>query len=903
MSKFSLVTKIIWVVALSLVTCILLTVGIITYFSFDLPKIKNIADYTPPIPSKILASDGTVLAEIGKEKREIIKVQEVPKHIIDSFLAAEDDKFYEHKGVDYIGVLRAMLANLKAGKVVQGGSTITQQLAKSLLLSRERSFSRKAKDFLLAQKIEEQFSKEEILFLYLNQIYLGGGYYGVKEAFKGYFGKELAETTFAEAALIAGLLVAPTKYSPYVNPIFAKRRQHYVLRRLFETEKINKKEYEDAIAEKVKFRVKLYSEFKAGHFTDWIRQRVIELVGEEAFLNGGYTIQTTLNYPLQEVAEKSVLKGVIDIDKRQGYKGPIGFLASDALEAWERKTRKETLEGMSNYFIIDANGEKEFENKHDPIETDSIIENRKSSLDTAFRIPFKGNRLIDKIPEILSQNQVYQAVVLSTNDDARLVTVTIGGTIGVISTEGFSWAHKREISEDPIYFQEITKPSTILKAGDLIEVKILKKEINVSEVIHESLRKTLSKSNVTDLSKEKVMHLSLFQTPDVQGALIALDPQTGYIISFVGGNDFSKSQFNRVIQSQRQPGSSFKPFIYSLALENGYNPSSVIMDSPESLTGAEDGPNWKPKNYDGKYLGPITFRTSLEKSRNVPTIKLANEMGLNEMIKFTRRIGMLANIGENLSFALGSFGISLFELAKLYAIFPNSGKKIAPISIVSIKDRNGVDLLFNENPPSEAPVEKNDNANTPSQPKEDAKTAKEIFTQGLSGDQVIDKRIAFIVSSILKGVIRSGTATAARVVGNNIAGKTGTTSNYVDAWFLGYSHNVVVGTWTGFDENQTLGFGETGTRSALPIWIDYMTHAISKFGDFDFKSPPGLINLYINKESGDQVNPSNPNAFLETFIEGFEPGQNKSSAINSEKDSTQGKGSIIFEEDDYLNQE
>ncbi len=897
------ITKTIWASAIILVGGIFIVIGSITYFSFDLPKIKSLNDYQPPIPSKILAADGTILAEIGKEKRVIVRTQDVPKKIIDSFLAAEDDNFYQHKGVDYVGVMRAMWANLKAGKVVQGGSTITQQLAKSLLLSRERSFARKTKDFLLAQKIEEQFSKDDILFLYLNQIYLGGGYYGVKEGFKGYYGKELEETSIAESALIAGLLVAPTKYSPYVNPLFAKRRQHYVLRRLLETGKIDKATYDIALAEKIKFRVKQYNEFKAGHFTDWVRQRVIEFIGEEEFLTGGYIVQTTLDYQLQTVAEEAVLKGVAEIDKRQGYMGPLENILPELIYERVAKSRKTMAENESNYFTLNENGGKEYEISFDQEKFKAHWELIQSSNDTYTKLLTKGNENTDPVLSVIEKVKNIKAIVLNVNDENKLVQVVVAGLVGFIDADGFSWAHKREISEEPLYFAPVQKPSLILKAGDVIEVKLIKKEASIVDYLSANLKKNMPKNLSSSLVKEKFIRFSLDQAPEVQGALFSIDPKTGYILSFVGGNDFTKSQFNRIIQSKRQPGSSFKPFIYTLALEHGYNPSTIIMDSPESLIGAEDGPNWKPKNYDGKYLGPITFRTSLEKSRNVPTIKLANEMGLSEMAKFMKRIGMNTSLGNDLSFALGSFGISLFELVKNYSLFPSLGKRVMPISITAIKNRNGEILLFNENQPIAKSEERPEIAAAVNGDDPTKQTPKQQFTQHLNEDLVIDKRVAYIASNLLKGVIRYGTGAAAKFVGSNIAGKTGTTSNYVDAWFVGYSQNIVVGTWAGFDENQTLGFGETGTRSALPIWAEYMIHAINKFGDVEFKAPVGIINLYIDKETGVQLSPSSPNAFLETFIEGFEPGSTVGGTkANTEAKETEHK-SILFEEEDYLNQE
>jgi len=884
------------------IVALLSVVGALTYFSFVLPKIDSLTDYNPSTHSVILSRDGEILAEIGTEKRDVVPLEKIPKLVIDAFLAAEDDAFYQHHGVDYWGVLRAMLMNIKAGKVVQGGSTITQQVAKSLLLTKERSVSRKVKDFLLALKIEEKFSKDEILFLYLNQVYLGGGYYGIKTAVRGYYDKDLEEVTTAEAAMVAGLLVAPGKYSPYLNPEFAIKRQRYVLGRLHDTKKITNDEYENALREKIKFRVRKKGEFKAGYFTDWVRQRVIEFLGEEKLLNGGMKIVTSLDYELQTVAEKAALKGVREMDKRQGYQGPIKHLATvSEREKFDLEERKLLLEDRSNYFFID-----DHYNRINEIPfVQSIYDELKDSSDrfiTSYldaKFPM-GRIENDDLLKILDSETLYKATVTRIDDDLKLVFVSLGGIPGIISQDEFKWARKREVSEDQEFYTTISKPSTILKIGDVVWISVLDKELNVQKVLSPAVLKKFETTKwIPTIKKQKYLSCALEQVPEAQGALISLSPDTGEIYAFVGGNNFLESQFNRAVQSLRQPGSSIKPLIYATALENGYRPNSIILDSPEALSGGEENElNWKPKNYDGKYLGPITFRHSLEQSRNITTIKLAEDVGVRKIMNIFSRFGLEIVTEENLSIALGSFGVNLLDLVSAYAIFPNAGRLVEPVSILSITDKNGTVFQIDEKKKEKRLLEKGiirpvSSADT-SSTGVDTPTSFD-FTQGLKGRQVYDQRLAYVMTGLLKGVIQNGTGRPAKYMSNNIAGKTGTTSNYIDAWFLGYSTKLTTGVWVGFDNNKTMGRGETGTRSALPVWIEFMTQGLKKFRDSEFSQPSGIVNMYVHKDTGRQVNSNNPDAILESFVEGMEPGSTTYSDLKQGE-----KKAPLFEEEELL---
>ena len=887
--------------------------AIVVHFSFDLPQISSLADYHPPMPSIILARDGTVLSELGKEKREVVKLSEIPKIVVDSFLAAEDDKFFEHKGVDYWGMTRAMLANLRAGRVVQGGSTITQQVAKSLLLSSERSFGRKIKDFLLAQKIEQRFTKEEILFLYLNQMYFGGSYYGVKSAFKGYYGKELNEVSVAESAMIAGLLVAPGRYSPYVNPEYARKRQEYVLGRLYATKKITEEQYKAAMAEKIKFRLRGKGTFKAPYFTDWVRQRVIDLVGEEKFLAEGFKVQTTLDWELQQAAEKLVLSGAKEVDKRQGFKGPIKHLDDeDKIVKFEFESRRNILKERSTFFTIGDDFEKNFELDFRIDDLKKLAEYKKKLSDkfSKSKVFSPGIMDSDSFLTQLTEEESYEALVTQVDDTSKLIYVSVGGIPGIIPFANYTWAHERKLSEHGQYFAPVTKPSKVVQPGDVVLVQLKKVGVPLWPQMAAEAQKAYTRlPEVAEAKKQKYLLCALDQYPEVQSSLLSINPQNGEIYAFVGGTDFERSKYNRVIQALRQPGSSFKPIIYAAALENGFAPNSIIIDSPEALGGVDQGLNWKPKNYDGKFLGPVTLRTALEHSRNIPAIKVADQVGISKILDFSERIGFGAKLPRELSIALGTFGVSLYDLVTTFAIFPNQGKMVDAKSIVSIVDRNGnryeIDEAIKLKKVADAerekalkPVSTSEIKKAPETTGVVDKTRMNPYLATLGGNQVYDPRLAYVMSHLMKGVMTYGTGAKAHDLSPYIAGKTGTTNNYVDAWFVGFSPLILTGVWIGFDDNNTLGFGETGGGAALPIWKEFMRLALKKYGDIDFVPPPGVVSSIIDKETGASAHAGSPRAFTEYFVEGTEPGTKVPINTNGEKSGTK-----ILDEDEYFNRQ
>ncbi len=880
--------------------------ALVVYISFDLPDIKSLDDYRPSVPSRILSSDNEVLLESGKENRDVVPIKDVPKKVISAFIAAEDDNFYNHSGIDYKGILRATLINIKAGKVVQGASTITQQVAKSLLLTSERTFSRKIKDLLLAKKIEDKLTKNEILFLYLNQVYLGGGYYGVKAAFKGYFDKELNEASIAECALVAGLLVAPGRYSPYINPKYAKKRQRYVLSRLFKTNIITKEEYDLALDEDIKLHLRKSTPMKGGYFTDWIRQRVIEKVGKEEFLTGGYEVLTTLDWQMQKKAQEEVKKGVLAIDKRQGYKGPKRKITN--IEEHILKEREAIFKSSSEYFMFNSDGSvsHEFDIAEDNYEELYLV-NREKIEDKAswFKRSYEpGNINDDPIEKLLDYKKNYDAVVVKVNNSQRMIYVKFaGGLVGAIPYEYFRWAHERNITEKRNYWSYVTRPSTIVSAGDIVEVRIVRRPSKIWNFIHSDFKKnTKNEKLLTAIKSEKYFILALEQEPDVEAALVSVSPSSGRILSMVGGYDFTKSQFNRAIQSNRQPGSAFKPLLFAASLENGYNPASLLLDSPSALGSSDASLNWKPQNYDGKFKGEMTLRRSLETSRNIPTIKLVQDVGVRKVNDFVHRFNPKLELPNDLSISLGSFGINLLDLVKMYGVFPNKGKLVKVQSIVSIKNQEGVEISLDDEIVEENNDEEDESEKVVKNQDEEPKEVNP-FLVNIKKDRVYDSRLAYLMNNLLVGVVQNGTGKGARKVSSFIGGKTGTTNNYVDAWFLGYSANIVTGVWTGFDDNGTMGFGETGAKSALPIWKAYMEFGLKRLGEYAFSIPAGIVNSTINKTTGKLANPGDPNTFVESFVMGYGPSADNSDEEDSIENIEEGDSDSFSIDDDFYSEQ
>lgn len=748
---------------LGLISSGILLVGLYKYFSEDLPQISSLADYRPPIISTVYSDDSRVIAEFFKERRIITPFAEIPNVLVEAFIAAEDSRFFEHEGVDLLSIIRAAIKNFEAGTVVQGGSTITQQVTKSFLLSPEKKFSRKIKEAILAYRIDSAFSKEDILFLYLNQIYLGNGAYGVAAAAENYFGKPVQDLTLAECAMLAGLPQAPSRYSPYKHFHRAKERQRYVLKRMTEEGYINQEEADKAFAEPLKIRTRqnLYLE-TVPYYTEYIRQYVENKYGKDALYQDGLKIYTAVNIEMQEAARAAVDQGLRDLDKRHfGYRGPIERLSPQAIPDYARKLSK----------TADTNAR------------DEVIKGVVTEVSTA-----KGG-----------------VFVQTTNGKGRIPFGTM------------KWALRKT---------RVKRESQLLSRGDVIWVRPVQGSPPGGE-----------------------RELRLEQSPETQGALLCVEAGTGYVKAIVGGRDFKESQFNRAIQSKRQPGSAFKPIIYAAALDKGYTPASMISDNV--FIYKDENMTWKPKNYDKKIYGDNLLRTALAHSRNLSTINLLDRIGVGYVINYAKKLGITSDLSRNLSIALGSSGVSLLELVTAYSVFANQGYRIAPVFITGIKDRYGAEL------------------------------------EGLNIDveQVIDRETAYLMTNLMESVVKEGTGKTVLALNRPAAGKTGTTDNLNDAWFLGYTTDYVSGVWVGYDQERSLGPKETGGKAASPIWLDFMQTIHADRPVKDFEVPEGIVFSKIDADTGLLPSPGSRNVRFECFREGTAPTRySKKAEVVTEKE-------------------
>ncbi|MBW1772675.1 MAG: PBP1A family penicillin-binding protein [Deltaproteobacteria bacterium] len=735
--------------------------GLWYLWSSNLPYIGSLKEYNPPIITEIYSDDGEIIGRFWDEKRIVLPLDQFPKHLIQAFIAAEDARFFEHEGVDVASIIRAFFKNIQAGKKKQGGSTITQQVTRSLLLKNPaRTYRRKAREAILSLQIEKKFSKERILFLYLNQIYLGHGAYGVEAAARTYFGKNALELDLAESALLAGLPQAPSRYSIIQHFDRAKARQKYVLNRMHEEGYITGRQAQEAFSKETVIQKTKDNPFeKAPYFTEYIRKYLEKKYGRELLYRGGLRVHTTLDLKMQQAAQRAIKKGLLELDKREGYRGPLRHVSPEGLDA-ERKRAAEAL---------------------------------------ALKTPSIGD--------------VLEAVVESVDDEHKEVILGIGNWTGVLPLANMKWARKPN-PKVPYYAAAVKKPSSVLERGDAVLVRIT------------------AAGNPPHTWK-----VSLEQKPEVQAAMFCLETESGRVKVMVGGRDFSGSQFNRAIQARRQPGSAFKPIIYASALDWGMNPASIIIDAPYISTKHADGELWKPKNYKKKFYGRTLFRSALIKSRNVITVKILKDMGVKYAINYARLMGIEADLKPDLSLALGSSGLSLAELTRAYSVFPNGGVLMDPFFIDRILDRRG--QVIEENQTS--------------------------FQEAISPDT------AYVMTDLLKGVIKEGTGWRVKALKRPAAGKTGTTNDLRDAWFLGFSPEMATGVWVGYDDRKSMGKGETGSRAASPIWLNFMSEVLKDLPVKDFPVPEGVVFVKIDKETGLLASPYSKKTVFQAFREGREP--------------------------------
>ena len=734
---------------------VLSIIAVLWAFSNNLPDYKFLKSYKPAVSSKVYSGDGELVNDFSSEKRIFVPYKAISKKVINSFLSAEDKNFFYHPGVDAKGVLRAVvnnISNIIASKRLEGASTITQQVAKNFLLTNEVSLNRKIKEAILAFRIERALSKERILELYLNQIYLGEGTYGVASASLEYFDKPISELSYEEAAMLAALPKAPSRYNPYKNIKLAKFRRDLVLKNLLENGYINESDYKEFTNNKIslKKRKKTFIE-DTSYYVEDIRKDIVEKLGFDKVYKQGLNISTPINLDLQKIAIKSLREGLISYDKRRGWRGPI--INSKKLDNWNK----------------DINLDK-------------------------FRL----------------EKSIFWEIAIVKNINKFLVEIeTENKTNGIIKYENITWV-KKEFDE-------------ILKVGDVIYVEKLKENI-----------------------------FALRQLPKVNGGVVVMDPFTGRVLALSGGFSFKKSEFNRATQALRQPGSAFKPFIYALALENGYTPSTLILDAPLVLEQGSDLKMWKPENYGKKFYGPSTLRMGLEKSRNLMTVRIAQDLGLKKIVNFSKQLRIYEDPSELLSISLGSAETTLLKLTSAYSSFVNGGKLIMPIMIDRIQDSEGNTIFNNEK-------RKCINCDQISYLSENYPNIRDEFLQ------IFSSETAYQMTSILEGTVQNGTGKNLKDLNLDIGGKTGTTNSNTDTWFIGFTSKLVIGAYVGFDNPKSLGKYETGAKTALPIFKNFVKNAVKKEEARPFKVADNIIMKVIDPITGKKPSSSTKSTIIEAY--------------------------------------
>ena len=746
----NIITLVLSLLLLSSVTILM----VLWTFSNSIPDYRFLKNYKPPVSSKMYSGNGQLVADFSKEKRIFVPYSAIPKNVINSFLSAEDKNFFSHPGVDAKGVMRAIVNNIKnviSSKRLEGASTITQQVAKNFLLTNEVSFNRKIKEAILAFRIERALSKERILELYLNQIYLGSGAYGVAAASLEYFDKSIKELNYNEAALLAALPKAPSRYNPYKNQELAKFRRNFVLKNLYENNFIDKAKYLEFIDQPIKLKKtkKIFLE-NSQYYVEDVRKNIIEKLTYEKVYNQGYNINTPINLELQKIATQSLRNGLIAYDRRKGWRGPISNI--NFTNDWYKKINKK--------FILEK------------------------SIQWQIAIVKKINKF---------------SSIIETENSLQ----------GEIKYKDISWT-KKEFSD-------------LFKTGDVIYVKKIDEN-----------------------------SYSLQQLPKINGGIVVMDPFTGRVLALSGGFSFKNSEFNRVSQALRQPGSAFKPFVYALALENQYTPSSLVLDAPLVLDQGIDLKKWKPENYGKKFYGPSTLRVGLEKSRNLMTVRIAQNLGVDKVANFSKKMNIYKNPEELLSISLGSAETTLLNLTSAYCSFVNGGKLIFPIIIDRIQDGEGNTIINNEN-------RKCVNC------EQISFTGKEFPKIEDSYDQVLSPQTAYQLTSILQGAVERGTGKKLKKLGLNIAGKTGTTNKNSDAWFIGFTSNLVLGVYVGMDNPEPLGRFETGSKAALPIFEEFIKKVVKKSNARPFKVPDDMTLMVVDSETGEKAKFSSKNTIIESY--------------------------------------
>jgi penicillin-binding protein 1A len=790
--------------------------GLLWHFSQDLPDYSQLQDYEPPVMTRVHAADGSLLAEYSKERRLYLPIQAVPKLVINAFLAAEDKNFYEHGGVDFTGMARAAVAYVEhfgSNRRPQGASTITQQVAKNFLLNNEVSFARKIKEALLAMRIEQAYSKDKILELYLNEIYLGSGAYGIAAASLVYFDKSVNELTIAEAAYLAALPKMPGSLHPVRNHDRAIERRNYVIDRLQENGWIQQADAEAARKAPltVASRGNGAKTFAGEYFAEEVRRDIFERYGEKKLYEGGLSVRTTLDPKMQVMARKTMAAGLVNFDEAQGYRGPVSKL--DISGDW-------------------------------------------------------GVKLAD-VKSLSDISPWRMAVVLETNDQSARIGFQpgreLGGAVakqrqtGLITLDGVRWT---KVTLGPMRGRTPTSVAQVLSPGDVIYADPLFKDGNPVEGQYR-----------------------LRQLPEISGAMVVMDPWTGRVLAMVGGFSFDQSQFNRATQAYRQPGSTIKPIVYASAIDNGYTPASIEVDAPIEIDQGQGGGIWRPENFSvGKYLGPITLREALKRSINTVTVRLAQDIGMPLISEYAKRFGVYDELPNYLSYALGTGETTVIRMVTAYAMIANGGRRVKPTLIDRIQDRYGR-TVFRHDARDCRGCDAPDGWHNQGEP--------QLVDHR---EQVLDTLTAYQITSMMEGVVQGGTASVVHEVGKPIAGKTGTTTDEKDVWFVGFSPDLVVGLYLGYDKPRSLGRTAQGGHTAAPIARDFLKLALADKPAIPFRIPAGIKLVRIDPKSGMRATPGGA-SILEAFKPGTSPSddysligvsdaENRSAAISADADRT-----------------
>ncbi len=772
-------------------------VGTYFYISPQLPSVDVLEDVRFQVPLQVYTSEGMLIAEYGSKKRTPLEYEQIPKTMVNAILAAEDDRFFEHPGVDYHGILRAVFELVRTGKKAQGGSTITMQVARNFFLSSEKTYLRKINEIFLSFKIEQKLTKNQILALYLNKIYLGNRAYGVGSASQIYYGKPLAELSLAQYAMIAGLPKAPSSYNPIANAERALIRRDYVLKRMLGLDYIHQAEYIEAKNEAVSADIHQAAiDMQMPYIGEMVRSHMYEQFGEEAYTSG-YNVYVTVNPRLQQAAQNSLRRALLDYDRRHGYRGPVEHIGFDA-----------------NTDVSDV---------------------------------------LKQLRDISSVGNIQPALTYFLHEQSALALLADGSVI-TLPWEGLSWAAP--------YIDTNKKGATPKTAADILRPGDV---IYVQKVAPESWY--------------------LAQIPAVSGAIVSISPKDGAILALTGGFDFFHTKFNRATQARRQPGSSFKPFVYSAALEKGFTPASIINDAPVVFDDSGLESSWRPENYSGRIYGPTRLREALIRSRNLVSIRLLQAIGIGYTINYASRFGFdPQHLPRDLSLSLGSAAVTPLELASAYTTFANSGFRIDPYFIQRIEDSKG-EILFEANPAvacleceqallanRESGIEPPETDPSSENEETTPQTEEEPPPEPVLAKRIIPQQNTYLITSMMRDVIQRGTGRRAlQLKRKDLAGKTGTTNDQRDAWFAGFNGDIVTISWTGFDDAKPLGDKETGSRAALPMWIDYMREALHDVPETPLIEPPGLITVRIDPKTGLLANTRQKDAIFETFRIGRVP--------------------------------